>query len=270
MRRVGIVGLGLMGGSLARDLLALGWDVRGTDRDAATERAAREAGMGIGIDPDGLDLLVLAVPVRAAPSWLRVLASQLGGQTVVTDVGSTKRSVVAAARDTGLAPRFVGSHPMAGDDRSGWPAAREGLYRGATVWVCPAAGASPEATLAVEELWRAVGARPVGTDPAEHDRRVARSSHLPQAAATALAGVLAEAGLSPAALGPGGRDVTRLAASDPGIWTDILLDNRDEVGPALTDLATGLAGLRRALEAGDEAAVRAALETGRAWRRGGE
>ncbi|NIP81726.1 MAG: prephenate dehydrogenase/arogenate dehydrogenase family protein, partial [Gemmatimonadetes bacterium] len=177
---VGIVGLGLMGGSLARDLAAGTWRVQGTDRDPRTERKALAAGVIEGpIRIDEVDIVVLAVPVRSAPGWVRWLARELrrGGAVdgaVLTDLGSTKRSVMAAAEMTGLGARFVGSHPLTGDERSGWSASRTGLYQGATVWVCPLDTASPEAVDRVEALWRAVGAEPRRIDPAAHDRLMAR------------------------------------------------------------------------------------------------
>ena len=203
---VGIVGLGLMGGSLARDLAAAGWRVLGTDRDPAVEAAARDADIVAGpVAMADVDVLVLAVPVRAAPAWLHRLGPRLGPGATVTDVGSTKRSVVEAAEAAGLGPRFVGSHPMAGDHRSGWAASRTGLFRGAAVWLCPAHDAAPATLARIAGLWEAVGAEPRRIDAHDHDRLLARVSHLPQAAATALAAALARDGVVPDQLGPGGR-----------------------------------------------------------------
>lgn len=264
----GVVGLGLMGGSLARDLAVLGWRVQGTDRDPATAAAARAAGVIEGpLEAGALDLLVLAVPVRSAPAWLRGPGRELGQDTVITDLGSTKRSTVEAAEAAGLGTRFVGSHPMAGDHRSGWEAARTGLYRDAAVWITPAEGAAPDAIARVEGVWRALGARPRRIEADDHDRLMARVSHLPQLLATALALALGRAGVGPADLGPGGRDMTRLAGSDPSVWTDILVDNGDQVDLALDALAAELDGLRRASRDLDDATLRALLVAGRAWSR---
>lgn len=271
MSAAGIIGLGLMGGSLAHDLTAGGWRVLGEDRDPETLGAARAAGMiADRLTPDALpslDLLILALPVRAAVERLRRLAEGVDPRwkLVVTDVGSTKRSIVAAAEDTRLATRFVGSHPMAGSQESGWSSARAGLFSGSTVWVCPTRSSEPAAVAAVEALWRGVGADPRRMETDAHDRLLARTSHLPQLTATALASVLARAGIAPDDLGPGGRDSTRLAGSDPGMWTDIALDNQDEIAPALEAMAGELAEMARHIRSGNAGAVRAHLAAGRSW-----
>lgn len=267
----GIIGLGLMGGSLARDLHAAGWRVLGDDRDPDTLASALSSGVLDGpLRPDdipSLHLLILALPVRSATKRIRSIAGSVDAESdlVITDVGSTKRSVAAAAVAAGLATRFVGSHPMAGSHESGWRAGRAGLYGGRPVWVCPTTSSRPDAVAAVESLWRSLGARPRRSDPDAHDRLLARASHLPQLAATALATVLARHGVAPDDLGPGGRDATRLAASDPDMWTDIALDNVDEVAPALDDLARELADLARAIRDGDAHSVHARMAAGRAW-----
>lgn len=262
---VGVLGLGLIGGSLARDLAAAGRRVLGGDRDAAAVEAALEAGVIEGaLVLDAVDLLVLAVPVPAAVALLPSLGEALAGRAVVSDTGSTKRSVMAAAAAAGLGDRFVGGHPMAGDHRRGWEAGRAGLFRGADVWICPGA-ARVEAVAEVAGVWQAVGASPRRTDAAAHDRLLARASHLPQAVASALGAALAGGGVGREVLGPGGRDTTRLAASDPDLWTGILLDNADEVLEALAGFQGAVAELRRALEERDAAQVAAVLVSGQRW-----
>ncbi len=276
MRSAGIIGLGLIGGSVARDLSAAGWRVLAEDRDPIRLGGARTAGVVAGpLTPNSLeklDLLVLATPVRAAVERIGRLGEILdsGSGVVITDVGSTKRSIVEAAETTGLAGRFVGSHPMAGSHESGWSASRRGLFRDSPVWLCATDASEPRAVAAVEELWRAVGARPRRIDAASHDRLLARTSHLPQLAATALAGVLSRHGHAPAALGQGGRGATRLAGSDPDMWTDIALDNALEICPALEELARDLADLARAVRMGEAAAVRERLVAAQAWHDGTE
>lgn len=268
---VAILGLGLMGGSLARDLHALGHRVLGHDRDPATLATAMGEGfVDVALTPDlaGIeeaDVVVLAVPVASAPGLLRHIAAR-SGDAVVTDVGSTKRSVLAAAAAAGLAHRFVGAHPLAGDHRSGWGASHAGLFRGATVFLCPALGTRPEALERADALWRSVGAEPHVTDAAGHDRLMAWVSHLPQAAASALVLALARSGLQADALGPGGRDTTRLAASSPEIWSDVLLDNADEVGAVLAALEATVATLRLALARRDREGLAAALAEAQRWR----
>ena len=266
-----VLGLGLVGGSLARDLHALGYRVLGCDRDAGTLAAAvREGVVRVALAPDlaGIeeaDVVVVAVPVAATPGLLRDVAAR-AGDALVTDVGSTKRSVLAAAAAAGLAHRFVGAHPLCGDHRSGWGASRPGLFRGATVFLCPAPGSGPDALERAIGLWRSVGAEPRVTDAGEHDRRMAWVSHLPQAAASALALAIARSGLGAEALGPGGRDTTRLAAGSPEVWSGILLDNADEVEAALAALEGSVAGLRHTLERRDREGLAKALEAARRWK----
>jgi prephenate dehydrogenase len=315
---IAVVGLGLVGGSLARDLAARGHRVIGADRDARVVEAALgagvitggfavgEAGTGTGTgrgtgggtgrgEGTGADrgtgtgrgtgggggveeagVVVVATPVRAAASVVRWLARAARGDAIITDVGSTKRSVMEVGGAAGLGGRFVGGHPMAGDHGSGWRASREGLFLGAPVWLCAGEedagqaqgpdGGRPMAL--VEALWEEVGGRPRWIDAAAHDHIVAWSSHLPQMVATALACALDGAGVDRAQLGPGGRDTTRLAGSDPTVWTDILMDNADAVEPALDALIEELVQLRRHMRGLDDASLGAALEGARQWTAG--
>ncbi len=270
---VAVIGLGLMGGCLARDLSALGWRVVAADRDPAALDAAIadgvvdegfEAGGVAGGVLESVDVVVLATPVPAARELLPWLASVAPAGAVLTDLGSTKRSVLAAAGEAGLAARFVGGHPMAGDHRSGWGEARTGLFAGARVWLCHA-GAEPRAVQRVAMLWSAVGASPREIDAAEHDQLVTWSSHLPQLMASTLGVVLGLANVGPSELGPGGRDATRLARSDAGLWAGIVMDNADLLVPCLEAFTAGLQDLRDRVEQGREEEVRALLEAGRAW-----
>ncbi len=270
-RSAAVLGLGLMGGSLARDLAALGVEVVGHDRDAATVRAARAAGVIRAELPPSLEgteaaeLVVLATPATTALSLLERLAPRLPAGCVVTDLGSTKRSIVEAAERLGLGERFVGSHPMAGDHRSGWDASRVGLFAGAHVHLASTAVTAPAALAAVRELWERVGGHPEEIGAEEHDRRLAWSSHFPQVASSALALALAKAGVSPENLGPGGRDATRLAGSSPEMWTSICLDNVVPIEASVEALATELARLRTALRARDAAALEDFFAAARAW-----
>jgi len=271
---VAIAGLGLIGGSLARDLAAAGARILAFDRDVDSLRDALDAGVVHALMPpdfagvEGADAFVLALPVDVAPAALIAAAPRLARVPLLTDVGSTKRSIVAAAERLGLGVRFVGGHPLAGDHRAGWRAARIGLFAGARVFLCPAAGARDDAIERARALWLAVGARPEFIDAGAHDERLAWASHLPQAASSALARALAAAGLRPTDLGPGGRDTTRLAASDPALWTAIALDNAPPIAAALERLETELATLRAALLRRDRDAVHAFFAAGRQWHEG--
>ena len=216
IRTVAIIGLGLIGGSLARDLAARGVRILGWDREFASFQGAFATGAAndmVTVGPDApvaADVVVIAVPVLAAAQVLRSLAPHLDGVRLVTDVGSTKGSIVRAAEELGIGARFVGAHPLAGDHRSGWDASRAGLFDGARVFLTPAPSAEDDALHLATELWTMVDARPEVMDAADHDLLLAWTSHLPQAVSTALALTIAQTGMQRAMMGPGGRDVARL------------------------------------------------------------
>ncbi|HEX8432255.1 MAG TPA: prephenate dehydrogenase/arogenate dehydrogenase family protein [Longimicrobium sp.] len=271
MSTVAVVGLGLMGGSVARALAAGGARVLGWDRDPAAVRDALDEGVvhaALGAECDGIDtaeLVVLAVPVDAAGDLLARLAPRLGGALLVTDVGSTKASIIRAAEAAGIGDRFVGSHPLAGDHRSGWGASRADLFDGARAFLSPTATSTDAALGHAEALWRELGATTQRIDAAEHDRRLATTSHLPQLIATALAQVLAERGTARDELGPGGRDMTRLAGSSPEMWTAIAADNVVPLAEAVAELEHRLRRIREALDASDQDALRRFFEAGQRW-----
>jgi prephenate dehydrogenase len=260
-----------MGGSLARDLAERGHDILGYDRAPDVLSAARASGVlreTCGPDLQGLEqaeIVALAVPVDGAVRLLSLAQPRLKYARLITDLGGTKRAICAHAEALGLGPRFVGAHPFAGDHRSGWDASRSGLFQGARVFLCPVAQTTPGALNDARALWESVGARIEVVDAAVHDQRLAWSSHLPQLAASALALVLAQETLPPAELGRGGRDVTRLAASDPDLWTGIALQNADYLSQGLAALESRLAELRRNIEQGNQADVRALFGRALRW-----
>ncbi|MGE5102388.1 MAG: prephenate dehydrogenase [Deltaproteobacteria bacterium] len=263
-----IVGLGLMGGSLAHDLAARGVRVRAFDTDERQLDEAICAGVVDGklrndLEDIAADLIVIAVPVDAAVDVLRRAAPFIGNARLVTDLGSTKARILDAARELGLAPRFVGSHPMAGNHRSGWEASRPGLFTDARVYLCPADGGEAESLAKL--LWTELGASPETIAPDEHDRRLAWSSHLPHVAAAAIALAMADAGIARAELGPGGRDTTRLAGSSPEMWTAIAIENAAELDSALASAEREIASFRRALMEADAGEVRRRFATARDW-----
>jgi prephenate dehydrogenase len=257
IRTAAVIGLGLIGGSLARDLAARGVRVLGWDRDARTLRAAVDAGIVDELRAGELpDLAVVAVPVLAVPDVLRRFLPALAAARLVTDAGSTKRTGIAAAEALGIGGRFVGSHPLAGDHRSGWDASRSGLFAGAHVYLSPTSTSSDEARGIVRWLWEAVGARTEWMDAGAHDRLLAWTSHLPQAVSSALAIALARAEVPREALGPGGRDVTRLAGSSPEMWAHVAADNADHLAAALRMAESELRELRLRVEEGDPGRLR--------------
>jgi len=261
-RTVAIVGLGLIGGSLARDLAARGVRVLAFDNNAAALRGAVEEGVVAAALPqpignlEAVDVLVIATPVDVATGILVETAVRLPPHAIITDVCSTKHTLERAAIELGLGSRFVGGHPLAGDVCSGWTASREGLFAGAPVYLCPTPQTGDDAMRVVRELWAGIGAVPEIMAAADHDHLLASTSHLPQFTATALARVLKGAGIPFSRLGPGGRDMTRLAGSSSEVWTAIALDNRLAITSAVRRLEAELVRLRSALEAQDAEAVR--------------
>ncbi len=244
VERVAIVGTGLIGTSIAMAAATVGCSVRGWDADArsvdvAAERSGLEPAAELGPCVADATLVFVSTPIRSlAPLVVEVLSS--APEAVVSDVGSVKAHVmveVEAKADPSHLSRFVGGHPMGGSERSGPEFASESVLDG-IVWVLsPSKRTDPAATERVERFVERVGARPIRMDPARHDRLIAIVSHLPQVASTALMGLAAteEAGEPEILLLAAGgfRDLTRLAASSPHLWGDILLANRDQVVSAL-------------------------------------
>ena len=271
-RRVGVIGLGVMGGSLLRALGALrdpperaGWSPSREERRAAlAARALERAPETLEEVLDGADLVVVAAPLGATCALLGEMADSLAPEAVVTDVASLKDPVARADRAAGLEGRWVGSHPLCGSARSGFEASRADLYAGARVYLTSGPGAEG-AHRRVAALWASLGARPVRAEAAAHDHLMAAVSHLPQLTANALADVLADRNVRGGDLGPGARDMTRLAASNPGIWGDLLEARSDDVSELLRALAERVSFLAERLEAGDVDAVRALMERTRAW-----
>lgn len=273
-----ILAPGLLGGSVARAARAHGaaqriviWARRPETRDAlrgqpwvdsvaaSPAEAVREAA-----------LVVIAAPVDHIVPLAREIAPALPPGAVVTDVGSVKGPICAPAAEA-IAPHahFVGSHPMAGSEKTGWEHGSAELFSGRPCFVTPLPGAAPAAVAVVSGFWTALGADVVNTTPADHDRIVAHISHLPQVAASALCSSLA--GTDPRwrdHAGGGLRDTTRIAASDPALWREILASNRTEVLAALRAYRVELDVFVKALESGDDATVAARMERGRAYRAG--
>ena len=266
-----IIGLGLVGGSIARDLAARDVRVSGFDaHDGHLAKAVREGIVHEALDASlsgarDVDVIIVAVPVDEAVEVIRRIAAVGSRARLITDVGSTKASIVATAGEVGLGSRFVGAHPMAGGHRSGWDASARGLFDGARVYLCPAAGATDDALQLARALWESLGGRPVCIDAAEHDRTLAWTSHLPHVASAAVALALARAGYGRHDLGPGGRDITRLAGSSPAIWTAIARENAREIDAALAAAEDEIAAFRRALATRDGSGLRERFTAARDW-----
>jgi prephenate dehydrogenase len=272
--KLGIIGLGAIGGSIALQAkragiaTVIGWSPDSAERATAAQHGALDDAPPRAADvARAADLLVLAAPPAANLQLLDDVYSQLSAQAIVSDVGSVKRQIVARAEALGLGERFAGAHPLAGTHEHGFAAARVGLFLGAVVYVTPTRGGEGAAR-EVAHFWADVmAAHPVMIDAAAHDRQLATTSHVPQVVGSLLAAFLARAAPPGATIGPGARDTTRLAASEPALWTEILLLNRDELLPALRSLEAPLGEVERALETGDAAALKAWLARAAEWRR---
>ncbi len=269
--RIAIVGLGLIGGSIALACRQR-WPstlLIAVARNATLELAMRTHAVDVGANDlgvvNGADLVVLATPVGVIARHLGELGPHLASGTVVTDAGSTKRGIVDAARSAGT-PLFVGGHPMGGAAVGGFANARPDLFVHRP-WIFTPEANTPTEVLERLSTWAAgIGARPVVMDAPEHDRVLAAISHLPQLVASALMATVGErAGDAGLALSGGGlRDTTRLASSPASMWTDVLSTNADEIGPAIDALIEELRRIRTRLD--DPSAVQDLFAHAQRWR----
>ncbi len=277
--RVAVIGVGLIGGSFALALKAAGAcaHIVGAGRSEANLRAALDRGAidSVASDPAaaarGADLVLVATPVAQFKQVFASLAPALGPRALVTDAGSTKRDVVAAARANlaGGLPRFVPAHPIAGGEESGVRAARADLFRAKRVVLTPFAENDPEDVARAEAAWLLCGARVFRMSTEEHDAVFAAVSHLPHVLAFALVHELAGRSNSDQlfAYAAGGfRDFTRIASSDPEMWRDICAANRDALLSELDRYLGKLGGVRGDLAAGDGAALERLFTAARAAR----
>jgi prephenate dehydrogenase len=267
-RKVTLVGVGLLGGSLGMALRQRGLAehvcgvvrrsaiIADCERLGAVDLATRNLGPAV----RGADLVVLCSPIGQMGPLTQELIPYLEPDAVVTDVGSVKGTLVdeLEAPIAKAGGHFIGSHPMAGSEKTGVQAARADLFEGALCAVTPTARSNAAALAQVQQLWSALGSRILTLSPAQHDDLVSRSSHLPHVVAAALANYV----LSPAnpkeqaALCAGGfRDTTRIASGSPEMWRDIALANRENLARVLGVLIEDLQEFQRSLQQGDSKAV---------------
>lgn len=274
-----VIGVGLIGGSFALALKAAGAVRRviGVGRDPANVRRALARGAIDAAQPDAgaaaaeADFVLVATPVGAMPGIFAQIAPRLAPGAVVTDGGSTKADVCAAAR-VGLRERsaqFVPAHPVAGSDASGVAAAAADLYRGREVIITPLPENPPAALARVRAAWQACGARVTEMTPTAHDAVLAAVSHLPHLLSFALMREIAQRADARGILahaGSGFREFTRLAASNAEMWRDICLANRAPLLGELRRYQDALARLGAMLEQGDAAALERTFAEARAAR----
>ncbi len=269
---VAIVGIGMLGGSLGLALKALpgaprvlGWARREESVREALDRGMIDDGSTAAADilPQA-DLTVLCLPVVRSVAFAVENAELWRAGAVVTDVGSTKRDLVReltpVLAETGAA--FVGSHPMAGSEKSGLAHSRAELYRNAVVFVTPGEGTPADAARLVTAFWSRLGSIPHRIAPGAHDALVARTSHALHIVAAAAARAVLRNPEAVYGTAGGFRDFTRIASSSTEMWAEICQANRDEILTALNEIESEIAVARRALEAGDNDAVAGFLRSG--------
>ena len=278
--RLAVVGLGLIGGSFAKAVRKAGvvGTIAGFDADAVQmQRALADGVIDVAANSaaeavKGADVVLLAVPVLATETALRELQPGLSANTILTDVGSTKQSVLAAVVEVfgRLPPRFIAGHPIAGTEKSGVANAFAELFRGHRVILTPHADQDAAAQSVVAGLWTATGARVVTMDAARHDAIFAATSHLPHLLAFAFVDMLsrlegADAEVFPNA-GGGFRDFTRIASSSPRMWHDIVRANAAPISALLRRQIAELQDLSDVIDRGDWQALATVFENARAVR----
>jgi prephenate dehydrogenase len=281
-KQLGLIGCGLMGSSFALALQRAGLvgHVRGFSPSSATTALALKMGVIDSVATSaadaatGADLVLLAVPVAATRATLQAIATVIDSGTLVMDVGSTKQDVVLVARETlgQRLPCFVPAHPICGKEVSGVQNADVDLYAGSKVILTPLPETAPTQVALARQLWQALGSHVSQMNPSAHDAAYAAVSHLPHLLAFAMMHSLqaqAEGEQYLALAGSGFRDFTRIAASEPAMWRDIFLANRDELLAQSRQFQASLQALEQLITAGDAAqlhsAIRQSSESRASW-----
>lgn len=276
IRRLAIVGCGLMGGSVALALKRAKYvdEVVGYSRNPVTREMALSMGVidraadDLAQAVDGADVVILATPVGALAPTMSAIAPHLEREAVITDVGSTKSDVIrhAQAHLGEHISRFVPAHPIAGKEHAGVEHAEANLYENRKVILTPLPQNNQEAIVTVQALWRVCGADVVTMSPQDHDSVFAAVSHLPHLLAFSYINGLAnqpEIDLFLAMAGPGFRDFTRIAGANPDMWRDVFNSNRSAIQAQLNHFKTALHQFEAALEASDSATLEAFVQRSR-------
>ncbi len=262
MSKYGFIGLGLIGGSLARALKSYDGSnvIAAYNRSPEPlEQAVKDGVVDIPLHEIGegfrdCDVIFLCLPVITNAQALSKLAAFIGPDTIVTDVSSVKGSIMKAAEEAGLKDHFVGGHPMAGSERTGYIASSKDLYRNAYYIITPYEAADPKAEV-IRKLSEDIGAIPIVMDAAKHDRIVAGVSHIPHLAAAALVELVKNNdysdGLMKVVAAGGFKDITRVASSSPSMWKEICESNDINISEFLGDLIDRLSEIREKVAAGD-------------------
>ena len=272
-QQITILGTGLLGASLALTMKKreLCQRVHSWSRRAETRAQAMQADWCDAVFDqasaacEGSNLVVICTPVETIVPLIEQIAPSLGPEALVTDVGSTKNLISREAQ--GIAANFIGSHPMAGSERTGMSHASHNLFAGAACFITPLDSDHDSQVVRLKNLWQAIGMRVIATDPAKHDKIVAHISHLPHLLASTLCGYLEGMDADWKSLAGGGlRDTTRVAAGNPTLWKQILEQNREEVLRAIDGFEGELKALKGTLLDKKTPELIAHLERGKLFR----
>ena len=269
IKQLTIFGVGLIGGSLALALRKAGYCDKVVGCSRNSEHLQRAVDLGVidsyTLDPKeavkDADMILLAVPMRAIGPVLSSIVGHIRSDAIITDAGSAKGSVIAAAKTAfggKVYPNFVAGHPVAGREKSSVDAAIDDLYVDHKVVLTPTTETSTDAVLRVKEMWQTAGAIVETLDYVQHDDVLAATSHLPHILAYSLVNTLSKSQYGDAVFdyaAGGFKSFTRIASSDPVMWRDICLENKDAILSALKDFQHDLADLNKLIEADDEEAL---------------
>ena len=274
-QQISILGPGLLGASLALAMKRRGLchRVHTWSRRAETRAQAQQADWCDAVFDEASEacresqLVIVCTPVETIVPLLKQIAPSIRTGAIVTDVGSTKSLICRQARGISTNFNFIGSHPMAGSEQTGMAHAREDLFEGAACILTPLEDANDDQLASLQKLWQAIGMQVVTSSPEEHDKIVAHISHLPHLLASSLATFLSNGEPEWAQLAGGGlRDTTRVAAGDPNLWRQILIQNSEEIVRAIDGYERELKAFKHALVEKDTASILKTLSSGKQYR----
>ncbi len=268
VKKIGIAGLGLIGGSIAKALKKKGKDyiIKAWNRDcriletALSEKAIDEYSLSLKDGFYDCDVIFICVPVFAMKDVINELSGSIKPHCILTDAGSTKMDVISIVNETGITNPFIGGHPLAGSEKSGFEASRSNLFENAYYCLTPYATTNEKALLVLKELVRTMGAIPIEITPFEHDRAAAAISHVPHVIASLLVNLVGKLdgpdNIMKTIAAGGFRDITRIASSSPDLWTGICLSNKEIILDTLEALGNNLKEFKEYLRTEDEASIR--------------
>ncbi len=260
--KITIIGLGLIGGSMARAFSRHGHTVLALDKNEnSIKKAVADGVITLGSDiwqteMESSDVVFIAAPAMAATQWLKTIAPKVQKNCVISDVCSTKGEIARIAEEMEQPFCFVGAHPMSGSEKSGYDAASEDLFENTYFIITPTKKSTPEGIERIEQLAKELNAIPLTTGADDHDRAVAAVSHLPHILAATLMNLVTDTDEKYLRLAAGGfRDMTRIAASDPVMWRDIVFSNKEKIVEMIDKLSDSLQSFKTLAKQNDMSAI---------------